>query len=66
MYDYTRDIHVVKNLLGHKDINTTERYIVISDTHLSTRMPGDYTAELIGQGAKMPAYVKTRIDRRPA
>lgn len=48
LYDESGDIEVVRIAMGHDDINTTRRYIAISDRQLRTRISSDFLNEITG------------------
>lgn len=61
MYDATGDIERVRLLLGHKDINTTRRYLAISGRQLRARMPSDFMGEVMGEGGGLPRYLQNKL-----
>jgi site-specific recombinase XerD len=48
LYDECGDIEVVRIAMGHDDINTTRRYIAISDRQLRTRISSDFLTDITG------------------
>lgn len=60
MYDQTKDIKLVKSLLGHKKIDTTEKYIAISDTRLKTHLDESNINELTGGRHEPPLWLRQK------
>lgn len=48
LYDECGDIELVRIAMGHDDINTTRRYIAISDRQLRTRISSDFLDDITG------------------
>lgn len=48
LYDLGEDIETLRFLMGHEEIETTRRYIAISDRRQRTRMPSSRLGELTG------------------
>lgn len=60
LYDQTRDIERVRVAMGHDDINTTRGYLAITDTHMRTRLSGDWLAGVTGTGRGLPLWLRQR------
>lgn len=54
MYDECGDIELVRSLMGHESIETTRKYIAISERGLKTRMPASRIYELTGERRNGP------------
>lgn len=54
LYDECGDIELVRVLLGHESIETTRKYIAISERGLKTRMPASRIYELTGERRNGP------------
>lgn len=50
LYDAGTDIRAIRILMGHEDINTTERYIAVTERQMRKRMPTARVREVTGRG----------------
>lgn len=63
LYDAGIDIEHIRILMGHEKIETTRRYIVISDRALKTRMPASRLNELAGvKNNGTPRWFQRKLD----
>lgn len=62
LYDAGIDLEQIRHLMGHEDIQTTRRYLAISDKQLNARMPDERLSLLLGKGsANTPLWVRERL-----
>ncbi len=64
LYDEGVDIESVRILLGHADIRTTRRYLAVSETARTTRMPAARQREVLGIGDATPRWLQTKMRER--
>lgn len=65
MYDAGIDLERIRQLMGHNDINTTRKYISVSNTQLSTRMSSKRQKELLGVDVdELPIWFRQRLQQR--
>lgn len=60
LYDSGVDIETIRGLLGHESIETTRRYIDVSERRQKTRMPEDRFQTVIGKQQKVPLWLQLR------
>lgn len=67
LYDACGDIELVRLLMGHESIETTRRYIAISNRRLKTRLPAQRIDELTGDRRHAtPLWLQNKLKRRAA
>lgn len=65
LYDSGIDIERVRRLLGHRDINTTQRYLAVAEKTLSTRLPASALASLTGiSDSKTPRWIQEKLQAK--
>lgn len=65
MYDAGVDLEIIRVLMGHSDIRTTEAYLAITDKRLRARMPAARLHELLNDNVtRMPAYALSKVKGR--
>lgn len=66
LYDAGLDLLEIRKFLGHMRLETTDRYIDISDRQLKARIPAAHVEALLAGGnvVAMPRYVQQHTNRR--
>lgn len=63
LYDQGVGMEEIRDIMGHRDINTTRKYIAISDRQLSTRLASGFLDQVMGTTKKLPGYVQQHLNR---
>lgn len=63
LYDSGIEIEEIRACLGHNDINTTRKYISVSNRRLKVRLPAAYFNEILGNKTKIPGYIEQHTNR---
>ena len=61
LYDDNVDLETIRQILGHRDINTTLRYISVSEKQLKTSMSRQRIDGVLKQGVRMPLWVQKKM-----
>lgn len=56
LHDAGVDLEVIRAFLGHEAVETTRRYLAISDRTQRTRMPADRLRAVLGKGPAIPRW----------
>lgn len=63
LYDQKIGLEEIRDIMGHRDINTTRKYIAISERQLRTRLSSGFLDEIMGTTKKLPGYIEQHINR---
>lgn len=62
MYDAGEQIEVIQQLMGHENIETTRRYIVVSERRQRAKMPGSRLNEITGgKTSEQPLWIQEKL-----
>jgi site-specific recombinase XerD len=61
LYDSGSDIEEIRKLLGHESIETTRRYLAVSERMQKARIPGKRMRAIIGDERDVPLWLQQKM-----